>query len=186
MMGSKRLILYFALGVLILLPYVGVVYIRSYYLNMVREIRNAEFIIVDKRTMKLTLYDYRGVALLNFPMACGKNYGDKQVRGDMRTPEGVFHISSIEDASEWSHDFKDGQGEVFGAYGPWFIRIDCPGHSGIGIHGTHLPESIGTRATEGCIRVSNENLLLLKERVYPGMVVVIIPSTLDVSLTEMI
>jgi hypothetical protein len=32
------------------------------------------------------------------------------------------------------------------------------GHQGIGIHGTHDDNSIRTRATEGCIRLKNEDL----------------------------
>lgn len=129
--------------------------------------------------MTLTLYDYRGEEKMSVPIACGKAYGDKQKRGDMRTPEGIFHIESIEDASNWTHDFGDGLGEIEGAYGPIFIRLACPGHKGIGIHGTHLPESLGTRASEGCIRVDNDNLVELAKYVHPGMVVAVLPSAED-------
>lgn len=180
-MGWKRILLYVMLGVAILLPYVGLLIMKSWYDGKVAKIRNAEFIIIDKAAMRLMVYDYKGAELMNFAIACGKNMGNKQERGDMRTPEGVFHISGIEDASQWKHDFKDGKGEIEGAYGPWFLRLDTPGHKGIGIHGTHLPESIGTRATEGCIRLKNEDIAKLKERAYPGMTVVIVPSVEDVS-----
>ena len=178
-MNTKRIILYIALAVAILLPYGGLIIMKSWYDGKVNKIRNAEFIVIDKTAMTLTLYDYSGAERMSFPIACGRNLGDKQARGDMRTPEGVFHISGIEDASGWTHDFNDGKGEIPGAYGPWFLRLDTPGHKGIGIHGTHLPESIGTRATEGCIRLKNEDIAQLKEKAYPGMTVVVIPSTAD-------
>lgn len=178
-MNWRRIALYAALGISILLPYAGLLIMKSWYDDKVQRILNAEFIIVDKAAMTLTLYDYRGKELHSFQMACGQNYGDKQGMGDMRTPEGVFHISAIEDASTWTHDFKDGNGEIEGAYGPWFLRLDTPGHKGIGIHGTHAPESIGTRATEGCIRLTNEDIEQLKEKVYVGMTVVITPSVED-------
>ena len=68
--------------------------------------------------------------------------------------------------------FKDGKGTIKGAYGPWFIRLKT-GWSGIGIHGTHDPGSIGQRATEGCVRLRNDHLELLVKHVEPGLVVVI-------------
>ena len=67
-------------------------------------------------------------------------------------------------------------GEIAGAYGPHFIRLEVPGHKGIGIHGTHKPESIGTRDTEGCVRLNNNDIEELINYVSIGMVVVIIPS----------
>ena len=54
-----------------------------------------------------------------------------------------------------------------------------PGHKGIGIHGTHKPESIGTRDTEGCIRLHNDDLRQLVGHVRVGMTVVILPSWRD-------
>ena len=71
-----------------------------------------------------------------------------------------------------------------GAYGPWFLRLDVPGRRDIGIHGTHLPESIGTRATEGCIRLANEDIKDLKERIKVGTVVTILPDTVEVEAAE--
>ncbi|MDD4365864.1 MAG: L,D-transpeptidase, partial [Synergistales bacterium] len=49
------------------------------------------------------------------------------------------------------------------------------GWQGIGIHGTHDPDSIGTLVTEGCIRLLNENVLWLRERVAVGTKVLIEP-----------
>lgn len=144
----------------------------------------AAFIIIDKQTMTLQLYDVSGKRLMNVGVACGRNFGNKLCTGDMRTPEGVFTVEAIQDASTWTHDFKDGKGEIPGAYGHWFIRLRCPGHNGIGIHGTHDPTSIGKRCTEGCIRLKNENLDKLKPMVRPGMVVIILPSNRDVTVND--
>ncbi|MGM9791073.1 MAG: L,D-transpeptidase [Candidatus Cryptobacteroides sp.] len=136
-------------------------------------------IVISKEDMTLRLIDGQGQVLQQYPIACGKNYGNKQKPGDMKTPEGVFSISEIVDASSWTHDFGDGKGEIAGAYGPYFIRLVTPGHRGIGIHGTHKPESIGTRDTEGCIRLHNEDLQQLVGNVRVGMTVVILPSWRD-------
>lgn len=111
----------------------------------------------------------------SFGVAVGKNSGNKQRAGDMRTPEGTFSVVQVQDSSWWTHDFGDGKGEIAGAYGPWFVRLKT-GWQGIGIHGTHDPASIGTDATEGCIRLSNENIKRLKDKyVTIGMRVVIRP-----------
>lgn len=143
-------------------------------------VENARIILISKQEMKLRLIDYKGNELLCAPIATGKNYGNKQKKGDMCTPEGVFQVSDIQDASGWTHDFCDGKGEISGAYGSHFIRLSVPGQKGIGIHGTHLPESIGTRASEGCIRMNNEDLEQLVKLIVPPLVVVITPAEEDV------
>lgn len=75
----------------------------------------------------------------------------------------MFEVIQIQNASYWTHDFRDGKGEIKGAYGPWFIRLET-GWRGIGIHGTHDPSSIGTAASEGCIRMKNEDVQRLHEK----------------------
>lgn len=137
------------------------------------------YIHIDKGSMTLTVYDAAGQPQATFGVCTGKAPGNKQRRGDMRTPEGTFRISQIQDASGWSHDFGDGLGVIEGAYGPWFLRLETPGFSGIGIHGTHKPQSIGTRDSEGCIRLRNENIDSLKNMVQVGTTVIITPGTQD-------
>lgn len=73
-----------------------------------------------------------------------------------------FRIEEVCPAHYWTHDFGDGKGVIEGAYGPWFLSLDT-GWIGIGIHGTHDPASIGTMASEGCIRLRNEDIQSLKE-----------------------
>ncbi len=157
----------------ILLPYFGLAFFYHWYTGKVEATENAAAIVVNKAEMTLTMYDYEGNVKHSYPMACGLNKGNKTAKGDMRTPEGVFRVSGIQDARNWEHDFGDGQGVIKGAYGPYFIRLAVPNHNGIGIHGTHNPASIGSRATEGCIRLNNENLLSLVKDTYVGMVVII-------------
>lgn len=139
----------------------------------------ASYIVISKESMTLTLFDANGKAIYRFPVAVGKNYGNKKKSGDMKTPEGQFTVQQIQDASSWTHDFKDGKGVIHGAYGNWFIRLSTPPHKGIGIHGTHAPSSIGTRASEGCIRLRNEDLNKLRPLVKVGMEVRIETSKKD-------
>lgn len=137
--------------------------------------RQSGMILISKREMRLTLLDSLQNPQLVLPIACGKNYGQKEMEGDMKTPEGDFLIREINDSSAWKQDFKDGLGMIEGAYGPYFIRLLTPPHTGIGIHGTHLPTSIGSRATEGCIRLANDDLRELVRYIYVGMPVRILP-----------
>lgn len=154
---------------------------RYYYNGILSKIENANILVISKQDMQVHLIDYKGNELFSAPVAVGLNYGNKQKQGDMRTPEGVFQVADIQDASSWSHDFNDGKGKIDHAYGDYFIRLAVPGHKGIGIHGTHLPESIGTRASEGCIRLSNTDLERLVSLIYPPLTVIITPSAEDVA-----
>lgn len=134
-------------------------------------------IVVDKDSYALYLVE-DGETLLAFPVCLGKGIGQKKRAGDHKTPEGEFKIKSIENSSDWTHDFRDGKGKRKGAYGPWFFRLNTPQSTHIGIHGTCYPESVRTRESDGCVRLRNEDLLQLKEHVAKGMKVIIYPDSL--------
>ena len=124
-------------------------------------------ILIDKSSYTLTLLQ-DGQPIKTYKIAVGKNAGQKQAEGDLRTPDGDFSVDEVCEAGYWTHDFGDGKGEIKGAYGPWFISLDTPGWTGIGIHGTHAPESLGTRASEGCVRLNNADLVQLVKFVKMG------------------
>jgi lipoprotein-anchoring transpeptidase ErfK/SrfK len=129
------------------------------------------WIRINKGLFKLYLYRGDEVDRV-YTVAVGKNPGDKERVGDNRTPTGIFTVQSIEDASSWTHDFGDGKGSIRGAYGPWFIRLRT-GWQGIGIHGTHDPDSRGSMVSEGCVRMLNAELEDLKQFAFRSMKVVI-------------
>lgn len=138
-------------------------------------------IYVHKVSHTLELYR-DGEVYKRYGCATGMNTGDKQRPGDHRTPfswgyvmasipgaepwtpsEYVpFVVDEVVYAGHWTHDFGDGKGEIAGAYGPWFISLNT-GWDGIGIHGTHDENSIGTNASEGCIRLRNADVQELKD-----------------------
>lgn len=139
------------------------------------------FIVISKKDLNLRVYEPQNgdtVLLAEFPCCLSKNKGNKQKKGDMRTPESPedkpFKITAIQDASTWRHDFKDGRGNIL-AYGHWFLRLLTPGHSGIGIHGsTNNESSVPGRASEGCIRLRDADIITLKQKyAYVGMPVYI-------------
>ena len=139
------------------------------------------FIVISKQELKLyvcEVMDDDTVRLVEFPVCLSKNLGQKERKGDMKTPESTweqpFSITQIQDASGWVHDFGDGRGSIL-AYGNWFMRLKTPGFSGIGIHGsTNNEDSVPGRASEGCIRLLNDDLDTLKAQyAFEGMKVVI-------------
>lgn len=136
-------------------------------------------IVVSKRTLQLYVLNEQNDTIFSRPIACGKNLGNKTRIGDNKTPEGEFKIKMMYDATSWKHDFGDGQGMRLGAYGPLFFRLNVPGFNDIGIHGTIFPETIGTRSSEGCVRMKNEDIKELYRYCYIGMPVIIEPDEVD-------
>lgn len=138
------------------------------------------FIIVDKGRMKVVLYDSYGKEIKEYGMACSRRYGTKHKRGDNRTPEGFFSIEGIYNSTDWLYTDDNGvTSKKKGQFGPRFIRLLIPGTSAIGIHGTCAPWSIGGRSSHGCIRLTNENILDLVDRVKTGMPVIVVPGKKD-------
>ena len=143
--------------------------------------KDKSFIVISKKDLKLTVYaQVNGdtVPVAQFPVCLSLNKGQKEKEGDMRTPESEpgspFVIDAIKPASDWTHDFGDGRGAIL-AYGAWFLRLVTPGHHGIGIHGsTNNENSVPGRASEGCIRLRDQDIITLKEQyAWVGMPVII-------------
>lgn len=145
------------------------------------------FIVVSKPELNLSVYENQNgdtVLIARYPVCVGQHYGQKQKKGDMKTPESTFEkpftITQIQPSSHWTHDFGDGRGSIL-SYGNWFMRLKTPGFSGIGIHGsTNNESSVPGRGSEGCIRLLNDDLDNLKENyAFVGMKVVILADELQ-------
>ncbi len=139
------------------------------------------FIVMSKKDFYLYVYEAQGkdtVLIARYDCCFSLKKGQKERKGDMKTPhctmKNPFKISQLADASTWHHDFGDGRGNIK-AYGDYFLRLVTPGHSGIGIHGsTNNRESVPGRASEGCIRLKDEDIVdLRKNYAFVGMKVVI-------------
>ena len=127
------------------------------------------FFVISKREYRLYVYNVtEGDTTLaaHFPVCYAMYPEAKQVSGDMRTPECDFDhpfvITEIVNASNWHHDFGDGRGNI-PSYGAWFMRLKT-GFNGVGIHGsTNNEPSVPGRDSEGCIRLRDDDLLLLHD-----------------------
>ena len=127
------------------------------------------FFVISKREYRLYVYQAtEGDTLLaaHFPICYAINPEAKEKSGDMRTPEcgldSPFVITEIVNATTWHHDFGDGRGNI-PSYGAWFMRLRT-GFNGVGIHGsTNNEASVPGRDSEGCIRLRDDDLLLLHD-----------------------
>ena len=146
-------------------------YIQKNFFEEAKNRDNCFFVISKVHQEHLSVYEVRGadtVLLCTYPVCIATNKGQKERTGDCKTPESYpgkpFHIIGIQDASDWHHDFKDGRGNIK-AYGHWFMRLEVPGFSGIGIHGsTNNENSIAVgRGSEGCIRLYDKDIIHLKD-----------------------
>lgn len=141
------------------------------------------FLIVDKETMKVVLYDRYGVEMARYPIACSRRYGTKHARRDNRTPEGFFYAAGVFDSSDWLYTDDDGNtSDEKGVYGRRFIRLSIPGVFSIGIHGTNAPWSIGSRCSHGCIRMNNADVVKLAAFVEAGTPIIVSPSRRDIEV----
>ncbi len=104
-----------------------------------------DLIIIDTWKLRLTLYR-NGKMLRTYPVAIGEP--------ETPTPIGEWKI--IHKGGNWG----DGFGERWmGLNVPWGIY---------GIHGTNKPWTIGSRASHGCVRMFNHNVLELYELIKLG------------------
>lgn len=115
-------------------------------------------ILTGKTKILVSKSDFTLTLLLN-------NHYVKQYRicigKDDKTPVGIFEVKNKMKEPTWYSP----QGGVF-PYGHkenilgtrWIGFKDKPNLYGFGIHGTTLPESIGTAASNGCVRMVNSDV----------------------------
>ena len=109
-----------------------------------------------------------------FPMAIGRNAGDKGATGDLRTPEGRFWITGMVSGED--------KGKM---YGPLIFTLNYPrpedaaeGKTGKGIwiHGVEAGKL--PTWTHGCLSLANEDVTALAAYSGVGTPVVILPDSL--------
>ncbi len=107
----------------------------------------------------------------------GKNPGDKQIEGDLKTPVGIY-------------TFTEKKNKVDPFYGPMafvtsypniYDRIRGKNGDGIWVHGVPIK---GSRDpfTRGCIAIENSDLSQLDQHIDPSNTLLIIDSKLDLSV----
>lgn len=129
-------------------------------------------VVISKPEMRIFVLSAEGDTLYNAPVAVGLLYGQKHHADDWRTPEGKFKVKRIE---PWL-----AKTEELAPFGGCFMLLDTPGFTGIGMHGTNNPKSIGKRCSHGCIRMYCEDARAVLKLVQVGTPVTILPDTVGV------
>jgi len=125
-------------------------------------------VLIDRSRFRLTLFSNGRTR--SFTVAVGQTAHP--------TPPGVYHTINEQPNPTWfppSSPWAAGLGPVppgpGNPLGRMWMGLD---RNLIGIHGTSDPSSLGTAASHGCIRMSNDAVLWLSNRISVGTRVVIV------------
>lgn len=140
-------------------------------------------LVVDKSKNRLYVYRNSGPGLppelvVDFYIVLGKTAGDKMIEGDLKTPNGVYFVTS------YLPDEK-----LPSLYGSGAFPVNYPNEldrklnktgSGIWLHGTD--KSLYSRPpldSEGCVVLTNDEFTRIEKYVQVGRTPVIIAQTID-------
>lgn len=140
-------------------------------------------LLVDKSANRLYVYTRQKSGVLvedvnDYYITTGKLVGDKVEKGDLKTPEGVYFVTS------WISP-----GKLPDKYGVGAFPVNYPneldkrnGKTGYGIwlHGTDKGSySRPPRDSEGCVVLTNIDLSALKSEIKPGVTPVVIANKVE-------
>jgi murein L,D-transpeptidase YafK len=129
------------------------------------------FIVIDQSQSRLYIYrNEQGTPILekDFFISIGLKGAGKEVRGDQKTPIGVYHVTRYIDDDELPDLYGRGAFPV-NYPNTWDIRHKRSG-GGIWIHGT--PSYTYNRApwsSNGCVVLSNTDFLQINNYIDPGL-----------------
>jgi lipoprotein-anchoring transpeptidase ErfK/SrfK len=123
---------------------------------------------IKKSKRQVTIYQGK-IKLKSYPIAVGKP--------GWETPKGNFKVQQMVRNPGWINP-KTGVeingGDPENPLGKFWIGFWTDGKNWIGFHGTPNPESVGTAASHGCIRMFNEDVADLFAKVTLGTEVTVI------------
>ncbi len=138
-------------------------------------------LVLDASKSTLFVFENKGQSLhyvADYYMSVGKNGTDKKREGDKRTPLGVYHITSKLTPEKLSDFYGTGAFPI--NYPNEWDRLRGRNGSGIWLHGTPFDTySRPPRASDGCVVLANEDMLLLDRYVVPGATPVIITESIE-------
>ncbi len=140
-------------------------------------------IVVDKEDGHLSYLERKSPLTIKFryPSIHGEGEGDKQISGDLKTPEGIYFVTKKID---YSLDFEK--------YGSQAHALNYPnpvdrlrGKTGYGIWIHSKGNPIETQKTQGCVAIDLENIAELEPFILPGIPVVVAKSVNDERILQL-
>ena len=123
-------------------------------------------VVIDQQEYLLTVHAH-GYYVAAFPIG---------IETDGKTPTGTFHVKDkLADPTYYGPDGTIAHDDPNNPLGEFWIEINDEQRSltGIGIHGTIEPESVGTAASQGCVRLRDQDIAALFDLLSVGSEVVI-------------
>ena len=158
----------------------AIMYVNNYKENALlragRKVRLAKgswSILVDKSLFKMWVL-YEGCPFKGYTITTGAPAKEtpvtKFVVGGKNPKPAWWPPADVKVQGKTPVPYGDPQNPL----GDWWISLEHDLYHGIGIHGTNDPGSIGTKASNGCIRMLNEEVVEVAALAYKGMVVTIV------------
>jgi len=136
-----------------------------------RVARGTWSLFVDKSLFKLWLC-YEGAPFKEYAVCVGADektpatawtLGDKNPKPTWTAPPEWLDKEKLHNPIPYGHPRNP--------LGEYWLALDAPGFQGFGIHGTNDPATIGSKASNGCIRMLNEDVVELAGCAWKGMAV---------------
>ena len=140
-------------------------------------------LLIDKSANRLYVYTRKESGKLveevnDYYITTGKLVGDKSIKGDLRTPEGVYFVTSWISPSKLPDKYGIGAFPV--NYPNELDKRNGKTGYGIWLHGTDKGSySRPPRDSEGCVVLTNIDLGALKSEIKPGVTPVVITNKVE-------
>ncbi len=144
---------------------------KTYIANIFTEdVDDLKVIISNRKNNEVSLYQINNDRLnpiTRFPAIYGSSEGDKILRGDNKTPEGVYYITNYIDEKTLIRKY----GSYAPVYGEGAFPLDYPNPidksekktgGGIWLHGNSVDDK---NITQGCVAFNNSDLTTIKQHV---------------------
>jgi murein L,D-transpeptidase YafK len=141
--------------------------------------------VVDKSARTLAVWQQTGTGLkkvAEVPADMGRNAGDKVVRGDAKTPEGIYFLQTRLDNPQLDYHVY-GKRAFTSDYPNFFDRREGKTGNGIWLHA--VPDEVAlTRGSSGCVVVRNDVILDLTKYVRLGRTPILIENKTQLASQE--
>lgn len=124
-----------------------------------QSLRAGQRLKVPMRPVRATVFKRSFLVAVYVGDQLARTYWCAHGREQRETPETAFVVREKISEPDWHPGGRVvPYGHPDNPLGTLFVKFEHPSYTGFGIHGTWEPESIGTMASRGCIRLSNDDI----------------------------